>query len=154
MTESTHSIRYVLKEDMEQLIELCRQHAAFEQAEYDATNKSELLSERLFSKSALLKCIVVELEGDLIGYATFMKHYSTWDASNYVYMDCLFLNIDARNRRIGQELMEEIKSYAIAEDCQLIQWQTPKDNRDAIRFYHRLGATSKTKERFFLNLTD
>ena len=149
MTESTHSIRYALNEDVEQLIELCKQHAAFENAEYDPVHKSELLEKSLFSKNAVLKCIVAEFKDNLIGYSTFMKQYSTWDASYYVYMDCLFLNSNARNRGIGRELMDEIRLYAISEECQLIEWQTPKDNLNAIRFYHRLGAVSKGKERFF-----
>jgi hypothetical protein len=34
----------------------------------------------------------------------------------------------------------------------MLQWQTPVFNEKAIRFYHRMGATSKDKVRFFLEV--
>jgi GNAT superfamily N-acetyltransferase len=81
-----------------------------------------------------------------------MKQYATWDAAYYVYMDCLFLTEDARGKGVGEELINRIKLEANALDCTHIQWQTPDFNERAIKFYNRIGATSKSKERFFLDV--
>ena len=78
-----------------------------------------------------------------------MKQFSTWDASFYVYMDCLYLEEAIRGLGVGKEFMKKIREYAIDNGCKEIQWQTPYFNKQALNFYNKLGAQSKTKERFF-----
>jgi len=68
--------------------------------------------------------------------------------SYYMYLDCLFVKEGFRGKRIGVLLMEKAKVYALENDCSTMEWQTPSFNEDAIRFYYRLGAKSKAKERF------
>lgn len=145
----TMNIRPAEKNDLVQIVKLCKVHAEYEQAEYASDNKIALLSEALFGESSSLNCLVVESNNYLLGYATFMKQFSTWDAEYYVYLDCLYLAPETRGQGIGQKVMAQIKAYAKAENCKVIQWQTPEFNKVAIRFYNRLGAKSKSKERFF-----
>ncbi|MEP1095160.1 MAG: GNAT family N-acetyltransferase [Cyclobacteriaceae bacterium] len=149
---ANHVIRNVCKSDIDQLIELCRQHAEYEKNDYDSNGKFIRLAALLFCDRPPLKCMVAEAEDGLIGYVTFMKQFSTWDAAYYVYMDCLFLNENARGKGIGKELMNEVVQYAKTEYCGEVQWHTPTFNTDAIRFYRNYGAFSKEKERFFLAL--
>ena len=151
-SKMSFQIRYAKSSDISQLVQLCQDHAAYEGAEFDTTGKEEKLEQLIFNYDSQVKCLVVEMEGLLIGYATFMKQISTWDANFYVYMDCLYLKPEARGGGIGKLLMDEITDYARTEGCNLVQWQTPKENEGAIRFYQRLGANHKSKERFFLSL--
>jgi len=145
-------IRFVQQKDLEELVNLCEEHALYEKADFSKEGIKEKLSQHLFSSSPALYCLVLELDSRLIGYATYMKQYSTWDANFYVYMDCLFLNEHSRGSGLGVELMNQIKKESVKLGCDLIQWQTPTFNTGAIKFYNRIGATSKNKERFFLNL--
>lgn len=151
MKEQT-KIRFAEPEDIQQIIELCEAHAHFEKAEYHKNGKVEQLTIDLFSKNPKLYCLVVENEEQLIGYATYMKQYTTWDACEYIYMDCLFVKEFARGMRIGEQLIKKIQKEAKLFGCNLIQWQTPDFNTRAIKFYNRIGATSKSKERFFLEI--
>lgn len=48
--------------------------------------------------------------------------------------------------------MDKIKEEAQKLGCAMIQWQTPEFNKRAIKFYKRIGAVGKSKERFFLNV--
>ena len=75
----------------------------------------------------------------MIGYASFMKQFSTWDASFYIYMDCLFLVTQARSQGIGVQLMDAIEQAATEAGCTEIQWQTPNFNTRAIQFYKKSG---------------
>jgi len=147
---SDHLIRFATQTDLPEMLELIAAHAAYEKAEFNSEGITERLEKALFSEHPALYCLVVELDGQLIGYATYMKQYSTWDAGWYIYMDTLFMNDVSRGRGIGEELMNRIKAESIKLGCGLIQWQTPDFNTRAIKFYHRIGATSKPKERFFL----
>ncbi|MGY0425401.1 MAG: N-acetyltransferase family protein [Polaribacter sp.] len=141
-------IRFAEKQDVKQIVKLCKLHATYEKTAFDITNKEELLSKHLFDCSNNIKCLVVENDNKIVGYATFIKQFSTWDANFYIYLDCLYFRETFRGKGLGTEIMNKIKEYAISENCKIIQWQTPDFNEKAITFYQKLGAESKTKERF------
>jgi GNAT superfamily N-acetyltransferase len=139
---------------MDEIIQLCAEHAAYEQTDYDPAGKPELLKIYLFSDKPRLHCLIAELQGEVLGYATYMFEFSTWDAGFYVHMDCLYLRPQARSFGIGAALVEEIGKAARAQGCSLIQWQTPDFNVRAIKFYNRIGARAKSKQRFYLTLNN
>lgn len=148
----TGKIRFVERKDLPQVIALCQLHAEYERSAYDSNNKLERLEEALFAPVPKLYCLVAESNGELIGYATYMEQYATWDAATYIYMDCLFIKESARGLRIGEKLVKRMEKEGRALDCTLMQWQTPDFNTRAMKFYHRIGASSKSKERFFLTI--
>lgn len=86
------------------------------------------------------------------GMNAFMKQYSTWDASFYIYMDCLFITSESRGMGIGEKLINRIKEEGRKEGCYIVQWQTPTFNKRAMKFYDRIGALAKSKERYFLDI--
>ncbi|MEN1786139.1 MAG: GNAT family N-acetyltransferase [Bacteroidota bacterium] len=146
------NIRFVTTDDLPQIIELCEFHAQFEAAAYDGKGKQEELGRALFATTPKLYCLVAEIDGEIVAYATYMKQFATWTVKEYLYMDCLFVRDYARGLGIGKQLMRRIAKEGATLGCAQIQWQTPKFNERAIQFYHRLGATAKSKERFFLKL--
>jgi GNAT superfamily N-acetyltransferase len=151
---NSHVVRKARPGDIPKLVALCQEHAEFEQAEYSTLGKVDTLKEHLFGEQPSCFCFVVEMDEGLAGYATYTKEFSTWDAGFYIHMDCLFLRPDARGRGIGEELVNSIASDARKLGCSMIQWQTPKFNTRAIKFYKRLGASEKEKVRFYLNVEE
>lgn len=145
-------IRFAEKQDSSILIQLCKLHADYEKSPYDAQGKEQKLSIHLFSKQPPLYCLVALVNETIVGYATYMKQFSTWDASFYIYMDCLFLTEESRGFGIGQKLVERIKKEGHKMGCNLVQWQTPDFNKRAMKFYNRIGAIGKSKERYFLTI--
>ncbi|MDG1743512.1 MAG: GNAT family N-acetyltransferase [Polaribacter sp.] len=145
-------VRFIEKSDLNDLIKLCELHAVFEQSEYNSKNKKQKLEKHLFSDKPTLFCLVVEHLDKIIGYATYMKQFSTWDSDFYIYMDCLFMTEESRGFGIGEKLIDRIKIEGIKNQCTHIQWQTPDFNKRAMKFYNRIGAESKTKERYFLKV--
>ncbi len=137
---------------MDQLVELCALHAAYEKCEYNKEGKSELLRKAIFNISPELYCVVACENKSILGYTSYMKQYSTWDASYYMYLDCIFLKDNARGKGIGDELMKFVGQKSLREGIELLQWQTPDFNERAIKFYRRIGAVSLAKERFFWSL--
>jgi ribosomal protein S18 acetylase RimI-like enzyme len=148
-----YMIRTCNKEDINQVIDLCEEHAIYEQAIYNKVGKASQLSSYLFCENPSIHCLVVESGTELVGYATYSYEFSTWDANLYAHMDCLYLKPTWRGRGIGEELIKEIAKAAIQKGITQIQWQTPDFNTRAIKFYNRIGATSKSKERFTMNET-
>lgn len=149
---SSYSIRKATLEDLHVLVELCAEHAEFEHAEYSPLGKAERLREHFFGTLPSAFCLVAEVDKTLAGYATYSKEFSTWDAGFYIHLDCLFLRPSYRGYGIGEKLVEQIREEARRLGCTLIQWQTPKFNTRAIKFYERIGAKQKEKVRFYLNV--
>ena len=145
-------IRFVEKRDLQELFVLCQLHAIFEKSQYHPKGKAEGLENYLFSENPPLFCLVVEWNHKLVGYASYTKQFSTWDASYYIYMDCLFLTEKSRGFGIGEKIVEIIKQESQKLNCNTVQWRTPEFNTRAMKFYNRLGGISKTKERYFLNI--
>lgn len=145
-------IRNCKETDLDKLVVLCEKHAAYEKATYVAEGKKERLQDALFSDSRQLNCLVAEVSGIIIGYATYTFDFSTWDAQKFIYLDCLYLEDDYRNYGIGAVLMDKVKQAGEAAGCINMQWQTPDFNEKAIKFYKRIGGVGKEKMRFTLNL--
>lgn len=145
-------IRFANKKDIEQLVRLFKLHAEFEKTSFNPSKKKEALLKYLFDPLNNIKCLVIEKGEEIIGYSTFMKQFSTWNATFYIYVDCLYFIQTERNNGLGTKIMNQIKEYAKSDSCQIIQWQTPISNKKAITFYQKLGAESKTKERFCWNV--
>jgi len=150
--KSSINIRFAKSSDIKDIVDLCELHAIYEKAEYNKEGKAEQLNIDLFSENQKLFCLVVESHSILIGYATYMKQYSTWDANEYIYMDCLFIKESYRGKGLGEKLIQRIQKEGKKIECDLIQWQTPDFNTRAVKFYKRVGAISKPKERFFLQI--
>ena len=146
-------IRPAIPSDVAQIIALCKEHAAYERAAYYPEGKQQLLAKDLFDTDGGINCLVAAQPTAIMAYATFMKQYSTWDAAYYVYLDCLFIQESKRGMGIGKKMMDRVRHYAKNEQCNMIQWQTPEFNEKAITFYRKLGATQKTKARFYWELT-
>lgn len=145
-------IRSLQHDDLPALIELCRDHAIYEKASYEPANQAQNLAAHIFSDTPRLFCqVAVDKNGRLAGYCTWSLEYSTWKAASFIHMDCLYLQPYARNKKLGVLLMQKMVQHARELHIDEIQWQTPESNEHAIRFYNRIGASSKIKARFFLN---
>ena len=143
-------IRFAQEKDLTELVVLCEKHAHFERAEYSSDNKESMLKNSLFGIDPSFQCLVVEHASVIVGYCSFMKQFSTWTCSHYLYMDCLFLSEEARSHGIGESIMKRLTKEAQAMGCKFIQWQTPSFNLRGINFYNRIGGKSISKERYFL----
>lgn len=151
----SYLVRAAIPADLDEIIQLCSEHAQYEQAEYDPEGKKEKLLDHLFSAAPRAYCLVVEsVDAQIIGYATYTKEFSTWDADFFVHVDCLYLRPAARNRRIGWVLGKHIARATLDLGIQFMQFQTPPFNTPAIRIYEAMGARKKDKIRFYANRDD
>lgn len=148
------SVRPLHTDDLARLVELMAQHAEHERAAFDPTDKVEQLADHLLGEPRSATCIVAEQEGLVVGYTTFSREFSTWDAGEYLHMDTLFVATDHRGAGIGALLLRHVLDVAETSDVVNTQWQTPDWNRDALRFYERFGAIVQPKIRLTVSATD
>lgn len=144
-------LRPVRRADLDALVVLCAEHAAYEGSTYDPGGKAQRLGALLFADVPAVFGFVVVQCNRLVGFATWMPQLSTWDAARYAHLDCLYLRPEARGYGLGRRLIARVAQAAWVAGCDRMEWQTPTSNAPAIRFYERIGATSKSKRRFYLD---
>ncbi len=145
-------IRPVSQEDLQDLIQLCREHAAYENAPYADDGQQLRLGQALFGNSPSLYGWIVADGREPAGYMTATRDYATWSASFFVHMDCIYLREPYRHLGIGRQLVRTLVDFTRQQHCHEIQWQTPPDNHLGIAFYERIGARAKEKRRYTLHL--
>ena len=148
------AIRRVVAADLDQLIELCRLHADYEQSPFIEDGQSERLAAAFFSTEPKLYGWVVEgANSRLCGYMTLVLDYATWTARPFIYLDCLFLREQVRGQGLGRQLIGQMRLFMAEHGCTAAEWHTPPGNATGIGFYRGLGATEKPKIRFFYDAT-
>ena len=140
-------------DDLEALQLLIREHALFERAAAPDGELVRRLESLLFSPAPRLHAIVAEGDGGLAGYAMASLEVSTWQASEFLHLDCLYLRAGARGAGVGRRILDRVRVLACELGASEVQWQTPDWNDDAVRFYEREGAVGRDKKRFTLDVT-
>ncbi|MBM7495839.1 MULTISPECIES: GNAT family N-acetyltransferase [Oerskovia] len=130
------------------LLELCREHAAYENAEFHDDGHVGRWKSALFAEPAALHGWIAIEDGEACGFMTATTDFATWSARRFAHMDCLYIREPFRGRGVGRLFLEQLRAFATAQGCDWAEWQTPPDNELGIGFYERMGAVSKPKRRF------
>ena len=145
-------VRPVELGDLDQLVDLCAAHAAFERSTLPAPNANRLVAALFDAPARLFAWVAVDTHRQLAGYASATIDYSTWWASDFIHLDCLYVREGMRGQSIGHRLLSAARDYALSRGLKQMQWQTPDWNIDAQRFYERFGPRRSTKVRYALDL--
>lgn len=143
----TVSVRPIRPADLDELLMLCAEHAAFERAPFETAGQHASLVRALFEEPVRLRGWMAQ-DDRPIGYLTATLDFSTWRARDFLHMDCLFVREGYRGAGVGLQLFDALYAHAKAIGVDEIQWQTPDWNHDAARFYRRLGAGESHKLRY------
>ncbi|MGG2459270.1 GNAT family N-acetyltransferase [Streptomyces sp. RGM 3693] len=141
-------VRPIEPGDLDALLALCREHAAYEKAEFRENGQVERWRAALFSEHPALYGWIATDGGEPCGFMTVTIDFATWGAEPFAYMDCLYLQEPYRGRGLGRTFFERLREFSVAQGCGRVEWQTPPDNELGIGFYQRMGATAKPKVRF------
>ncbi|WP_238947036.1 GNAT family N-acetyltransferase [Saliniramus fredricksonii] len=138
--------------DLDTLYDLFEEHAAYEGLPFSGHGRRDSLAAMMFEEPARIFGWVAVVDHKISGYMTATIDCSTWNASPFIYMDCLYLRERYRGLGLGRILVQELAAFARGRGCAQIQWHTPPDNALGIGFYRRIGASQLPKVRFFLDV--
>lgn len=133
-------IRKAKKSDSKGIIDLVVELAEFEKlTPPDAKARKRLINDA-FRQRPLFN-IIVALEGKkVIGYAFYFFTYSTFLAKPTLYLEDLFISEKYRSEGIGKKLFDELIKIAKKKKCGRLDFTVLDWNKNAMRFYKRLGA--------------
>lgn len=134
------AIRSAKSADVDRIYELIVAIADHhDQTRYVRTNPAELLAAG-FGDEPSFGVLLAERDAAVVGYVSYTINYSIWRGRKYMNIDDVYVDANCRGRGIGEALMQGAKNHCNKLGITRIRWEVQTENRDAIRFYERLGA--------------
>ena len=94
-------IRQAVPADVEHLVRLVHDLAAYERAPKECVVTVEQLHERLFGANPAVFALVAEEAGEVVGTAIWFLNFSTWDGVHGIYLEDLYIDPAHRGSGLG-----------------------------------------------------
>ena len=101
--------------------------------------QTDLTFSRLISPETGFHALVIEQDGQIVGFTHFSFTNSTWSEHNDCYLEDLFVDPSFRGKGLGRELINAVQEIAKAKGSRRLYWFTHKDNQTAQRLYDLLA---------------
>jgi len=133
-------IREIEEKDASDILSLIRAKADFDGCLDSLQSKELEIRNAFLSSEPKASAIVVEIDDNVVGIATYYNIYSTFIAKPGIWLDDLYVYEEHRKSGAGKELMKKLCKIAIENGCGRIDWIVARDNESARGFYESLGA--------------
>lgn len=133
-------IRFAQVQDIPTVLSLIHALAEYERAPDEVIATEALLKENLFSAQPAAEVLLVEENGEPVGFALFFHNFSTWMGRRGLYLEDLFVRPDKRGRGYGRALLIRLAQIARDRECGRMEWAVLDWNEPALQFYRKLGA--------------
>ncbi len=137
----TVTVRKVKEAEISALFALIHAKADFDGNLNALVATPESLAAALFCPQPLAHALVAEVEGKLVGMATFYAIFSSFIAKPGLWLDDLFVLDTHRGHGIGEALIKDLCWIAKAGGCARVDWIVNAANARGQKFYARIGAT-------------
>jgi GNAT superfamily N-acetyltransferase len=137
-------IRPARPDDLDAILQLIRDLAAYERAPDQARATPEDLGEALFGPEPRVFAHVAEHHGEgepqIAGLALWFLNFSTWTGRHGIYLEDLFVRPEMRGHGYGRALLVELARICVERGYARLEWAVLDWNQPAIGFYRGLGA--------------
>jgi GNAT superfamily N-acetyltransferase len=133
-------IRGARPADARVLLELFRELAEYERLEHELRATEEQLSRALFSERPAAQALIAELGSETVGYALFFPTFSSFLATEGVWLEDLFVRPRYRGAGVGRALLAAVAARVCERAGGRLEWAALDWNELALGFYERLGA--------------
>jgi ribosomal protein S18 acetylase RimI-like enzyme len=109
-----------------------------------------LTGDSLRANSDVAKVTIAEEAGSMLGVCLWTLAFSSWRGAKGIYISDLYVQPEARGRRIGEALLQEVVKQADQVGAKYVKMEVDENNLGAQRFYQRLGFVNKPEDRFYV----
>jgi GNAT superfamily N-acetyltransferase len=135
-----YTIRPARTGDETILVELIRELAIYEKLEHEAQATLDRLAQHLFGDHPFAEALLVEFQGEPVGFALYFHTFSTFRGLPSLYLEDVFVRPAHRGRGVGKALLSQVARLAVERGCGRLEWSVLDWNEPAIQFYRSLGA--------------
>jgi len=136
-------IREATEDDLDEIVALIKELAAYEKAPDQARATVEDLRAALFGEHPSVFCRIAETdEHEVAGFALYFYNFSTWEGRHGLYLEDLFVRPAFRGRGFGGALLRHLAGIATTNGFARMEWSVLKWNTPAIAVYDRIGGVA------------
>jgi GNAT superfamily N-acetyltransferase len=128
--------------DVTLLLELFGELAAYEHLEHELHATEKRLGDALFGERPAAAALIAERGGEAAGYALFFPTFSSFLASEGIWLEDLFVRLPHRGTGIGRALLSAVAAHVRERGGKRLEWAALDWNEPALGFYRRLGAST------------
>ena len=136
-------VRKAVKEDSGLILHFVTELAIYEKAEDEVFATEETIQSSIFCDDSHVNALICELDGKAIGMAIYFYNYSTWLAKPGLYLEDLYVSLDARGKGAGKLLLKAMAKIALNKGCGRFEWSCLDWNKPSRDFYESIGAKSQ-----------
>ncbi|TFH88942.1 GNAT family N-acetyltransferase [Vibrio ouci] len=138
------NVRKAIKQDSSKLLELIGHKAEFDRSmkgfDGEISTTIEKIERTLFGDYPFAHALLLEVDGEVQGFALFHYRYSSFRGEPSIWLDDLLVVGKYRSKGCGAELMHALKTVAQKSLISHISWTASPHNTKAHEFYKKLGA--------------
>ena len=138
---TTHALRAATPDDLDAIVGLITELAAFEKLEHLVVVTPASLHPHLFGARPVAEAVVAEVDGSVVAFALFFTNFSTFLGKPGLYLEDLYVQPAHRGTGLGKALLSHLGALAVQRGCGRFEWSVLDWNERAIRFYEQMGAT-------------
>ena len=132
-----HTVRDVEAADRPAWEPLWDGYLAFYEADLPPAHTDHLW-DRILDEADPIRCIVAEVDGDVVGIAQYFPHPDTWEREPVCYLEDLFVDPAHRGAGLGRALIEELRHRCEQHGWRRLYWLTQDGNNAARVLYDRV----------------
>jgi GNAT superfamily N-acetyltransferase len=127
-------------DDIAIILSLIRGLAEYEKLAHECVATEDGLRRWLFGDHPVAEVVIAWAGDEAVGFALFMRNFSTFLAKPGLYLEDLFVVPDWRGRGIGRQLLTHLARIAVERGYGRFEWAVLDWNEPAIAFYRKMGA--------------
>jgi GNAT superfamily N-acetyltransferase len=140
LTVGDATIRPADASDCERIFELIRELAEYERLLHCVEGSPEILREALFVANPHVFCLVLELEGQLIGYALYFLSFSSFLTRHGIWLEDIYVQPEYRGKGYVKAMLHTLARIGVEKAYGRVEWAVLDWNQPSIDFYEALGA--------------
>ncbi|HVV10877.1 GNAT family N-acetyltransferase [Amycolatopsis sp.] len=132
-------IRRVAESDVDTVVQLVHDLAAYEKAPAECRLDGEKLRTALFGETPAVFGHVAEADGEIVGFMVWFLNFSTWRGVHGIYLEDLYVRPEMRGSGLGKKLLATLADECVRQGYARLEWSV-LDWNPATGFYKSLGA--------------
>lgn len=133
-------IRKALPTDVSTILQFIKELAEYEKLAHEVKADETSLTATLFGEHPAAEVVLVEENGEPVGFALYFTSYSTFLARAGIYLEDLYIRPAFRGRGYGRALLKHLAAEVVRRGGGRLEWSVLDWNEPSIRFYESLEA--------------
>lgn len=135
-------IRPAQPADLPRILDLVRELAAYEKEPDAVTGTPESFTACLWPAegSPTAWAHVAEEDGEVVGIAVWFLTFSTWEGTNGLWLEDLYVSPAHRGKGLGRRLLATLAAVCVERGYPRMEWTVLDWNTPALEVYRRVGA--------------